>query len=411
MPNRQEFTYSYTVSETLGKSSMAAYGSRVPVEPLAYLQYDKELEVKNDALFKFWEKNRLHGTPGIVTGSPKPRHYRTTTKRRIFFSHGKYRLRFSHHKEADAESLMLCSELEPVQHEQIYSFLAEKINNPAFSASAKALTYIIIRGTYSEFSVIFNVTTLNGQIVHNLKALAENVEKLGMNIVSCFIFHDPTRSDYYLDNRNSDCNLKVKKLFGPDIIKLKVNGLSYQFEPVSFSQINQSMLPLMLDSVNRLCGNAVSSRFIDLYCGYGLFANYVGRKFIDVYGIDYDETSVNRARATARYIIVKDKLETKMHFRAAPITAASLSKLLPPADSHKETILLDPPRQGAIKGVIPFCAQRKPSRIIHVFCNIDRIPADIMEWQRYGYRINDVVALDMFPGTPALEIMILLKPF
>ena len=62
-------------------------------------------------------------------------------------------------------------------------------------------------------------------------------------------------------------------------------------------------------------------------------------------------------------------------------------------------------------GVVRLCAQRRASRIVHIFCNVDRIPGDIDEWQRYGYRVSQVAPLDMFPGTPNLEVAMLLQPF
>ncbi|HAJ78380.1 MAG TPA: class I SAM-dependent RNA methyltransferase [Fibrobacteres bacterium] len=407
------FSYSRILFDVLHSSSESGQSDddSTPIEPLAYLKYSDELEAKNAALREFWKTNRLHGRPGEILASPRPRHYRTTTKRRVFFTHGKYRLRFSHHKEADSKTIMLCSALEPREHDEIYSFLAEKINTPGFSVTAKHLTYIIIRGTYSEFCVIFNVGLVNGQIVRNLKALAENLKKLNVNITSSFVFSDPTRSDYYLDNKQSGGAWKIKNLFGPDTLKLTLHDQTYRFDPVSFSQVNQSMLPVMLDVVKRFCGPCAEKRFIDLYCGYGLFANYVGKHHAEVYGIDSDSASVERGRDTARFTAKKFGLSTRMYFRTAPITVSSLSELLPVSGTCDETILLDPPRQGAGKGVIDFCAQREPSSIIHIFCNIDRIPEDLQEWQRYGFRVGEVVALDMFPGTPGLEVMVLLKPF
>jgi tRNA/tmRNA/rRNA uracil-C5-methylase (TrmA/RlmC/RlmD family) len=306
---------------------------------------------------------------------------------------------------------MLCSELEPRDHEAIYQFVAEKINTPGFSVTAKHLTYVIIRGSYTEFCVLFNVDRVNGPIVKNLKALAENLKGLPLNIVSSFIFSDPTRSDYYLDNKQTGGAWKIKNLFGPDTLRLRVGDQTYRFDPVSFSQVNQSMLPSMLDHAKRLCGGESGGRFIDLYCGYGLFANYIGPRFGEVYAVDYDAASVDRGRETARYSAKKNNSATRMYFRTASIRPSSLDGLLPVSGTCEESILLDPPRQGPEKGVIAFCADRGASRIIHLFCSVDRLPTDLQEWQSNGYRISEVVTLDMFPGTPNLEVMVLLRPF
>ncbi|MGB7567010.1 MAG: hypothetical protein WBM07_04065 [Chitinivibrionales bacterium] len=380
------------------------------VEPFSRLDYGAELGAKNRALAEFWKKNRRHGSPQQVIASPMPRFYRTTTKRRVFFSHNKFRLRFSHHKDDDG-ALHLASDLEPREHDVIYRFILEKINTPGFSHAAKHLTYIIIRGSYTEFCVLFNVANVNGAIVRNLKALAENLRKFDKKIISAFIFHDPTRSEYYLDNKQSGGAWKIKNLFGPDALRLKVHDQTYRYDPVSFSQVNQSILPLMLDTVSRLCAPGPDKRLIDLYCGYGLFTNYVGKRFGEVYGIDFDDASVERARETARFTAQKSPRPGRMYFRTAAINVSSLEALLPIAGPGEETVLLDPPRQGPGMGVVRLCAQRSASRIVHIFCNVDRIPADLDEWQRYGYRVSQVVPFDMFPGTPNLEVAVLLEPF
>ena len=52
---------------------------------------------------------------------------------------------------------------------------------------------------------------------------------------------------------------------------------------------------------------------------------------------------------------------------------------------------------------------RKPVRVCHVFCGTDEIPASIKEWERYGYRVKEVQPLDLFPGTPHLETIVMLE--
>jgi tRNA/tmRNA/rRNA uracil-C5-methylase (TrmA/RlmC/RlmD family) len=381
------------------------------VEPFAGMNYPAELAAKNTAIAEFWKQHRLHGTPEPMVPSPFARHYRTTSKRRVFFAHNRFRLRFSHRSESAKNPATLPSLLEPKEHEAIYSFLIEKLNTPGFTVAARQLTYIIIRGSYTEFSVIFNVAGLSGPIIKNLKSLAQHLQNPDSKVVSSFVFCDPTRSDYYLDMKAVDEAWKIKKLFGSDFLHVSIGDLKFRYNPVSFSQINLSILPKMLERVQSLCRPNAQERFIDLYCGYGLFANAIGRHYRNCWGIDVNEESVDHARDTAKYLAKKNNLPMHAHLRTAPITPESLDKLLPVAGQMPETIVLDPPRQGPAEGVIQFCAHRQASRIVHIFCNVDRIPDDAALWQRNGYRITDCIPLDMFPGTAGLEVILLLKPF
>jgi tRNA/tmRNA/rRNA uracil-C5-methylase (TrmA/RlmC/RlmD family) len=73
-------------------------------------------------------------------------------------------------------------------------------------------------------------------------------------------------------------------------------------------------------------------------------------------------------------------------------------------------VVLDPPRRGTEIGVIGAVANRAPAKVVHIFCNIDIIPAELEQWKRVGYQTSKIVPLDMFPGTPNLEVLVLLEP-
>jgi len=48
--------------------------------------------------------------------------------------------------------------------------------------------------------------------------------------------------------------------------------------------------------------------------------------------------------------------------------------------------------------------------VIHVFCAINEIEKAMREWKKNGYVPVSAQALDMFPGTPTLETIVVLKP-
>ena len=48
-------------------------------------------------------------------------------------------------------------------------------------------------------------------------------------------------------------------------------------------------------------------------------------------------------------------------------------------------------------------------KVLHIHCGVDQIPDSLRQWKQQGYKIQRIVPLDMFPGTAALEVLILLQ--
>lgn len=379
--------------------------NRTPdIEPLARLDYTQELRIKNEALATFWKQHRLAQKPEAIFPSPKKRHYRTTTKRRVIFRDGKFYLKFSENIHAYSQNDYSYSELEPEEHNAVYKFLLEKINEPAYKLAGMNLNFIIIRGSYTEFSVIFNVHSLNASLVRKFKLLSEHLQKLEIRIISAFLYLDPTRSDYYLENLRPKDQLNFKKLYGPDKLFISADGKKYSFYPTSFSQINESMIPVMLKAATDMLSSGQDSRFIDLYCGYGLFTHYLASFFQESIGIEAEGLSVRSAQENIPYFHHRNKVR----FIAEKIDASTITSTMPMV-SKSEVFLLDPPRQGTAQGVIKSISQRAPVKVLHIFCGVDQIPPEVTQWTKNGYKVERIVPLDMFPGTPNLEVMILLK--
>ena len=291
--------------------------------------------------------------------------------------------------------------------------LLKKLNEPLFSLVAKRCNYLIIRGSYKEFCVIFNMHKLDGPTVRKLKILGSQLSGADMNVVSSFVFLDPSRSKYYLDKRETESRFSVKKLFGPDTLRFSIGEQTYVYDALSFSQVNQSMVPLLLKKAAELLDVAAMDcarmRLIDLYCGYGLFTLYLGKRFCEAWGIDYETASIRRARDSVGHC--KDlPASCKMRFMIGQITSRGMEEMLPVSGDIPEVVALDPPRRGTEKGVIGAIANRRPEKILHIFCNVDIIPEELEQWKRVGYSASRVLPLDMFPGTPNLEVMVLLKP-
>ena len=297
------------------------------------------------------------------------------------------------------------SPLEPREHGRIFEFLQQKISEPAFKLVAGHLNYLIIRGSYVERVVIFNVDTLNGPLVRKLKLLASHLQKLPDPVTSAYIYPDPSCSDYYLEEGQPSDILQFKKLFGKTDLAVSHHGCRYSYHPTSFSRVNEAMVPVMLDMAQTLLEPNPVETLLDLYCGYGLFSHFLAPGYKQVVGIDAEGPSIRSAIFNKK----SNPASKKARFLSRRITARSVEKIPLPDDLGAETILLDPPRQGPQEGVINALSRREPQKVLHIHCGLDQIPHSVRQWQQHGYKVQRIVPLDMFPGTAGLEVLILLS--
>ena len=373
--------------------------------PLAHLDYQEEIKIKTQALALFWQKNRLPCIPEAIIGSPKPRNYRTTSKRKTILKGSTLYLLFNDRALRSQKKPFAESPLEPHEHGRIFEFLQQKISEPAFKLVAGHLNYLIIRGSYTERAVIFNVDTLNGPLVRKLKLLAGHMQKHPDTVSSAYIYPDPSCSDYYLEEGQPSDILQFKKLFGRTDLTVSHHGCRYSYHPTSFSQVNEAMVPVMLDTAQALLEPNPGETLLDLYCGYGLFSHFLASGYKQVVGIDAEGPSIRSAISNKK----SNPASKKARFLSRRITARSVEKIPLPDDLGSETILLDPPRQGVQEGVINALARREPQKVLHIHCGLDQIPPSIKQWQQNGYKVQRIVPLDMFPGTAGLEVLILLE--
>jgi tRNA/tmRNA/rRNA uracil-C5-methylase (TrmA/RlmC/RlmD family) len=371
--------------------------------PVAYLPYNEELKLKQEALTLFWQRKQLPGLPTAVIPSPRPRGYRTTSKRRAFLRGPQLYLAFGDKLLKTQNKPFLESPLEPPEHTRTYNFLQKKLSEPAYKLVANQLNHLIIRGNYREIAVIFNIKKMDGPLVRKLKMLAEHLQKMPAPVTAAFAYLDPTGSDYYFERRRPDDKMQFKKLFGANDLEVNLGGCRFNFHPTSFSQVNESIVDKMLAQTRELLKPDSKEKLVDLYCGYGLFSHFLAHDYRQVIGIDAEGPSIRAAQANSRL----NKASRNCRFVARRITPKAIIDLLP-LSTEPLALILDPPRQGPQRGVIDAISTRQPNKVLHIFCGVDQIPESLAEWQTNGYQVEKIVPLDMFPGTANLEVLILL---
>jgi 23S rRNA (uracil1939-C5)-methyltransferase len=273
---------------------------------------------------------------------------------------------------------------------------------------AKSLSYVVIRGSYTEYAILFNVREITAEIVKTCNRLSKRLTRIHANIGALFLFEGRTKkgriATYYLEGRSQHSQRTLRRIFGEKTLYQKILGRTFIHSPLSFSQINQSLVDQLIVCAGEMLALQNHQTLYDFYCGYGSFSLCLAEKAGLVVGVDLSADSVKSAIANARRLRIFNA-----NFIRGEITARSVSSIMRTA-SEVDAAILDPPRGGTNAGVIESIAARRLHRVLHISCNSNVLASEIARWRKGGYRLTRAVPFDMFPGTPEVEIMVLMEP-
>ncbi|MAZ44781.1 MAG: 23S rRNA (uracil(1939)-C(5))-methyltransferase RlmD [Legionellales bacterium] len=203
---------------------------------------------------------------------------------------------------------------------------------------------------------------------------------------------------------------------GPDTIyplwPEKTKGLTYQlcegrvkhtFEPLDFTQVNQSINEQMIEQAIKLLDVQPKDRVLDLFCGLGNFTLPLATKSQFVTGVEGSQSLVERAKQAA----VANQLSDRVSFYYANLYENWWN--LPWARQPVDKLLLDPPRSGA-ELVVENIQYLNPKKILYVSCHAAALARDagILQNEK-GYELKGIGIMDMFPNTTHVETMALFE--
>ena len=178
-------------------------------------------------------------------------------------------------------------------------------------------------------------------------------------------------------------------------LAIEVGGASYAFDARTFFQGHRGLLARLIETV---VGTASGDTAYDLYCGVGLFAVPLARRYRRVVGVEGDSTAARFARTNAR----RNKAEN------VEIVARALEswvRELPPAPAR---VVVDPPRTGMSVTVRRILLDRRAQRLTYVSCHPAALARDLRELLQ-GYRLAELTLLDLFPQTGHMETVVQLE--
>lgn len=162
----------------------------------------------------------------------------------------------------------------------------------------------------------------------------------------------------------------------------------------SFTQVNPAANRLLVQSVVTMA--TPETRALDLFCGAGNLSLPLACAGLAVLGVDRDRDAIADARASGAAAGL-----ASLRFEAIAADAFLRQQGLAGAD----LVVLDPPRGGATSTVAQL-ARLRPRRIVYVSCDPATLARDVRLLGAAGYAIARVQAVDLFPQTAHVEVVL-----
>ena len=189
-----------------------------------------------------------------------------------------------------------------------------------------------------------------------------------------------------------------KKLFslGRNQLSLDVGDVTLKATEGNFFQVNWEQNRNMVKTVLDLSALKGGETVLDLYCGIGNFSLPLARKAAKVIGIESGFSAIEDAKANAKLNNI-----TNTEFIADDLQKGL--KTLMERKMRADVVVLDPPRAGATLTTLERVLAFVPQKIVYVSCNPSTLARDLKFFHLFGFRLDRLQPVDMFPYTYHIE--------
>lgn len=235
----------------------------------------------------------------------------------------------------------------------------------------------------------------NGKkLKHKDKILQAITERIP-NVRSVYLNVNTTRGNAVLGRENH-------LLLGTPQIEERIGDLNFLISPNSFFQVNTRQTKVLYDLVKRMATLTGAETLFDLYCGTGTIGLYLAREAARVYGIEIVENAVLDAQENAE----RNQIENIRFIQGKSETEAPK---LADEGIHPDVIVLDPPRKGCDPALLEMIKNLSVPKVVYVSCNPSTLARDLKILREYGYQVQEVQPVDLFPGTGHVETVAVLS--
>src|SRR3954449_4700321 len=195
---------------------------------------------------------------------------------------------------------------------------------------------------------------------------------------------------------------KTVLLQGEEWIEETLSGLRFRISHEAFFQTNTEMAERLYAEAAKAAALSGSERVFDLFCGIGTIGLTMAAAARELWGIELVEPAIVDAQRNAALNGIANG-----HFMAGDVRT-EMRPLVERA-GKPDVVLVDPPRAGLSQKVVRRILETEPERIVYVSCNPSTLAPNARQIADAGYELERVTPVDMFPQTPHIEAVALLR--
>lgn len=203
-----------------------------------------------------------------------------------------------------------------------------------------------------------------------------------------------------LNNKKTNVALGDKNIFiwGEKVLQEEIEGIHFNISPKSFFQINLPQTKKLYKIGIEAFKDIESKNIVDAYSGTGTIAMILSKKAKKVYAIELVESATKDGEKTA-----SENNISNIEFINGDVEI-KLDELIK-SGKEIDAIIFDPPRKGIDENSLIATAKKDIKELVYISCNPSTFARDAEILSRYGYKIDSVQPVDMFPGTSHIEVV------
>ena len=349
-----------------------------------HASYEAQLALKTYILRETMERAGLAHLPEVQIHSGEPWRYRNRIRLRLAEVEGALRVGYLRRGSNEFLPVTMCPIAAPLLWRAAEALL-KLVNYTDSARCAKAIVEVEFFTTKDESK--FQMTLFTRQkAVMGFDVLCERLQKLLPELVGAGVATLQAEGSRRAERPRAIAS------WGAEGLSYAAAGEKYWVSRGGFFQVNRSLVDELVRIVTARRRGALAW---DLYAGVGLFSRALKAGFDGVVAVE----------AAADDLAKTFKGDGR---RAVAVTTVEFLRGAVVQRERPELVVMDPPRAGVGAEVCSLLGRVLAQEIVYVSCDPVTLARDLKALVDFGYKINELHMVDMFPQTFHQETVVVL---